>query len=70
MANAVDDITKVLGIVHAADPGKLTPRQEQGLRGGEACIMLFAHPGKLDRAEMEILAKAGLIFGAVLAGER
>lgn len=70
MANAVDEITRVLAIVHGSDPSKLTPRQEQGLRGGEACIMLFAHPGKLDRSELELLAKAGLIFGAVLAGER
>jgi len=52
------------------DPSKLTPRQEQGLKGGEACIMLCAHPGKLDDEEVQTLAKAGLIFGAVLAGER
>lgn len=65
-----EELAKLLTATSQADPKQLTPRQNEGLKGGEAVIMLCAHPGKLDPDEMIILAKAGLVFGAVLAGER
>lgn len=69
-AGAVAAVSTLLGVTSQAAPDRLTPRQKQGLAGGEAVIMLFAHPGKLDEDELQVLARAGLVFGAVLAGER
>lgn len=65
-----DDITRLLSLVSEGQQERLTPRQQQGLKGAEACVMLCAHPGKLELGELDSLAKAGLVFGAVLAGER
>lgn len=69
-AGAVTALSTLLSMTTQADPNQLTPRQKQGLAGSEAVIMLCAHPGKLDADELQVLAQAGLIFGAVLAGER
>lgn len=63
-------ISAVLTVVSQADRQHLTPRQQQGLKGAEACIMLAAHPGTMDAEELQALAKAGLVFGAILSGER
>lgn len=70
LRKSLNDITMLLAITARTDPKSLTPRQKKGLEGGEACILLCAHPGNLDADEIATLAKAGLIFGAVLAGER
>lgn len=63
-------LSAVLTILAQTERSGLTPRQEQGLKGAEACVMLGAHSGKMDSDELQALAKAGLVFGAVLAGER
>lgn len=70
IAGQITAVSTLLGMTSQADHNKLTPRQKSGLAGGESVVMLFAHPGKLDQDDLQVLAKAGLIFGAVLAGER
>lgn len=63
-------LSAVLTVISNTEKKGLTPRQQQGLKGAEACVMLAAHPGSMDLAELQALARAGLVFGAVLAGER